>query len=477
MPTITKPITVTKVRNALGVRSTDVGTLCTHANVRHWARFKPMDMPGIAQDKRDASDYLRLTNYWKGKCSIRVLVNGDYYDKWGWTFRGQLYEIVSCGIKFYAYTNTNDLMNIYYGIGASDIQENFSWDKPKGGANSPFRLGDFIGYDNHAGCQFWSDTTKYPFSDALPTYVNGKVTCTLTTFDIGGGYNGLSIKDLLNFATDIQFCVVTFKEDISLNSGTVVNEYVQDISADDYTTVIQFTPNETTEAPRGGTLAIGYLVKFKVDNGNTTLYMPITQSAEGGNNTTVVQPNDGYHYGLKRYKVIEEKETVAYMNLEAVRSYVRSTTAWNEVADVTVGNPYLMTSVDLQMRFNLKGYAKRPFTLDARCLRMTFKYYDSQDEPNIERQVYIDGSSDRNTNYERVKLSDSDVWNDNKQIAVTTDNAMTIYVSMPGALDAVNTGKVINSRSKITYVVIEWRRGTGEDWVPMGTYNLNMLTN
>jgi hypothetical protein len=43
---ITAPITIEKVKTALGETSNDLGTLCKNANLNVWSRFKPINNSG-----------------------------------------------------------------------------------------------------------------------------------------------------------------------------------------------------------------------------------------------------------------------------------------------------------------------------------------------------------------------------------------------------------------------------------------------
>ena len=44
---ITAPVSMNDIQRALGVASTDLGTLCSHANINKWAKYKPVRTPVI----------------------------------------------------------------------------------------------------------------------------------------------------------------------------------------------------------------------------------------------------------------------------------------------------------------------------------------------------------------------------------------------------------------------------------------------
>lgn len=90
----TTDVSILNVRNTLGYPSTDLGTLCSCENVNIWSRYKPLRASALT-----LNDTLRNT---------------------------------ITGFKINATT-------LY-----------LEWDKPTGGASSPYRLGDFRGYNHDA---------------------------------------------------------------------------------------------------------------------------------------------------------------------------------------------------------------------------------------------------------------------------------------------------------------------------------------
>lgn len=95
-------ISIMDVRNALGYPSTDLGTLCSCDNVNMWSNFKPFPYKGIPTE------------------NIRNSVQGS-------------------GLK------SSEMKK--HGIFA---YFNIERDKPKGGVDEPYRLGDFRGYNHNA---------------------------------------------------------------------------------------------------------------------------------------------------------------------------------------------------------------------------------------------------------------------------------------------------------------------------------------
>ena len=58
---ISAPLNTRDVGSVLGSASNDVGTLCTHANINMWAKFKPV--PLRAMFPEDTLKVLRLERY------------------------------------------------------------------------------------------------------------------------------------------------------------------------------------------------------------------------------------------------------------------------------------------------------------------------------------------------------------------------------------------------------------------------------
>lgn len=107
----TKNISIMDVRNAVGYPSTDLGTLCSCPNVNIWSRFKPV---------RHDFTFSRPS---------------DWYKDMDGTF----------GITVKTHASLDSLMaDILAGT------EQYTHFGPIGGASSPYRLGDFAGYDTEA---------------------------------------------------------------------------------------------------------------------------------------------------------------------------------------------------------------------------------------------------------------------------------------------------------------------------------------
>lgn len=97
-------------KNGVTYLNTDVGALCTSDNINMWAKYKPV---------RHHFTENRPSDWWKGKM-------GD------------------CGIDYDIYDNPQALIN------AMNTGPAYRYLRPTGGADDPYRLGDFAGYDPSA---------------------------------------------------------------------------------------------------------------------------------------------------------------------------------------------------------------------------------------------------------------------------------------------------------------------------------------
>ena len=98
-------ISIMDVRNALAYPSTDLGTLCSCEHINMWSKYKPV---------RHNFTTNRPSNWYRG-----------YYN--------------NNGINLVSYSNPKDA-----GL------NNWTYQPPIGGSNSPYRLGDFAGYNSNA---------------------------------------------------------------------------------------------------------------------------------------------------------------------------------------------------------------------------------------------------------------------------------------------------------------------------------------
>lgn len=136
--TILAPVGIYDVQRALGVSECDLGSLCVHENVNPWAKYKPVRFPAIdtTKDPTTAASWLNNDNTW---ASIA---------RWWNNPTGQSSDMHSCGFHI----PTKDVGQLT----AGDF-DGWEYEKPRGGANEPFRLLDFNQYFHNAVVPFFID--------------------------------------------------------------------------------------------------------------------------------------------------------------------------------------------------------------------------------------------------------------------------------------------------------------------------------
>lgn len=111
---ITAPVSIDDLKNLFGEGSGDLATLCTSPKINVWAKYKPTVYPSPFPD-----DWYKAKD---GNYGINITVENG---KSNWK------DLVA------EYSKANNGYGTLY-------------DKPTGGASSPFRLGDFRGYFHNA---------------------------------------------------------------------------------------------------------------------------------------------------------------------------------------------------------------------------------------------------------------------------------------------------------------------------------------
>jgi hypothetical protein len=167
---ISAPVSIDDVKRALGESSNDLATLCKSENINIWSKYKPISCKGEFKEYPIIEDsYETVTSaYNKYKCAIRCGMNIpiDTYKNLYNNYGGEGFAIKACE-DFY-----ND--NVY---GLRGIDKDASTNShivyvsgkhfPKGGTNSPYRLGDFRNYSNNA--------QRNTFASSLPEETNVEI--------------------------------------------------------------------------------------------------------------------------------------------------------------------------------------------------------------------------------------------------------------------------------------------------------------
>lgn len=155
---ITAPISASDPYNCMGVGKTstgyDVGYICSnnHNKINKWSLYKPI-----------------ISN------KVGTLTDTDYYN-------------ANFGYNIQSYNNYNDMK--------SNLNSSWTYLPPTGGTNSPYRLGDFKGYDHYSTAPFLMELNS-------TTYLNGNCSVEvpteitwLTNWAEWSGYKGSNLQYL-----------------------------------------------------------------------------------------------------------------------------------------------------------------------------------------------------------------------------------------------------------------------------------------
>lgn len=192
---ISAPVSIDDVKQALGESSNDLATLCKSENINIWSKYKPISCKGEFKEYPIIEDsYETVTSAFnKYNCAVRCGMNIpiDTYKNLRYNYGGEGFAINACEF-FY-------IDNVYGATG--DIHDNTSTSVsgkhfPKGGVNSPYRLGDFRNYDSKAKSNMF--LTSLPILTTVETYYSStpKVNCMLY-MNTNVGNTSLAMDDII----------------------------------------------------------------------------------------------------------------------------------------------------------------------------------------------------------------------------------------------------------------------------------------
>ena len=173
---ISAPVSIDDVKQALGESSNDLATLCKSENINVWSKYKPISCKGDFKEYpiREDSEEIVKSSFNKYTCVVRCGMNipMDTYKNLRNNYGGEGFAIKACE-EFYK--------DNVYGFSGIDKDERYVSGQhfPKGGTNSPYRLGDFRNYNAKAtGSTF---LTSFPQSHNIEVYysLTPKFNCVL----------------------------------------------------------------------------------------------------------------------------------------------------------------------------------------------------------------------------------------------------------------------------------------------------------
>lgn len=194
---ISAPVSIDDVKRALGESSNDLATLCKSENINIWSKYKPISCKGEFKEYpiREDSDEIVTSSYSKYTCVVRCGMNipMDTYKNLRNNYGGEGFAIEACKELY--------IDNVY---GVRGIDKDASANShtvyasgkhfPKGGANSPYRLGDFRNYNSKA--------TSNMSRSSIPTLFNVEVYYSSTPKFNCVLYKNTNVDDNTNLTMD-----------------------------------------------------------------------------------------------------------------------------------------------------------------------------------------------------------------------------------------------------------------------------------
>lgn len=179
---ISAPVSIDDVKQALGKSSNDLATLCKSENINIWSKYKPISCKGEFKEYpiREDSEEIVTSSYNKYTCVVRCGMNipMDTYKNLRYNYGGEGFAIEACKELY--------IDNVYGVIGIDkDASTNshtvYASGKhfPKGGANSPYRLGDFRNYNSKAISNMFQSSIPKVFNVEVYYSSTPKFNCVL----------------------------------------------------------------------------------------------------------------------------------------------------------------------------------------------------------------------------------------------------------------------------------------------------------
>lgn len=197
---ISAPVSIDDVKQALGESSNDLATLCKSENINIWSKYKPISCKGEFKEYpiREDSEEIVTSSYSKYTCVVRCGMNipMDTYKNLRNNYGGEGFAIKACKELY------KD--NIY---GSSGIDKDASTNShhvyvsgnhfPKGGANSPYRLGDFRNYNRKARSDMFQSSIPALFNVEVYYSSTPKFNCVLSKDRTVDGNTSVTMEDII----------------------------------------------------------------------------------------------------------------------------------------------------------------------------------------------------------------------------------------------------------------------------------------
>lgn len=150
---ISAPVSIDDVKRALGESSNDLATLCKSENINIWSKYKPISCKGEFKEYpiREDSEEIVTSSYNKYTCVVRCGMNipMDTYENLRNNYGGEGFAINGCSNFCIDNVYGNNGIDKDASTGSHTVNASGKH-FPKGGTNSPYRLGDFRNYNAKA---------------------------------------------------------------------------------------------------------------------------------------------------------------------------------------------------------------------------------------------------------------------------------------------------------------------------------------
>lgn len=202
---IVKPLSVTDVKQVLGVASNDVGYLCGngHGKVNMWSKCKPVRLTSAMPD--------RETEWWKG-------------------------ENEQCGYSVF-YCTSDDADRAFNEILHDLSLLDWSYGFTPNGSTYPYRLADFDGYNHNAVAPFDTKSIDYSFSQNAGSGSTILLGINEGAYDVDGNFTpemlsieGSSCSDwyygiMITDETGVPVACVTMDKTVANSKGSLGGIY------------------------------------------------------------------------------------------------------------------------------------------------------------------------------------------------------------------------------------------------------------
>ena len=282
MATLTKPVSISDIQDALGVSSSvnKLGQLCTDSNINMWSKYKPIKY----SSKTIMSQYDSTNNNWNSNST------------WWRGYDGK------CGFTPYSSNTLSDIIS-----NTTGGMNGWSYTGTPTGSTYPYRQADFIGYNPDAVPML----SSFQCNSEIKANGNFYASCIIPLPD-----DNITMGDIIVNGNSLYFGVV-----ITNSSGTILKQVTNNTAG---VAGVSFT------FPSSIGVGNGYkCYPFLATN-------PIELDGNIGNNTYYTCPNLNY----QTFNVVS-----SYINMSIRASYISNTSAYATVKNLDTYDHTITVSI------------------------------------------------------------------------------------------------------------------------------------